>query len=366
MEIIHRLFYTLIGTASFLYFVVKIALGYWKRRGILHEKPKKPWGHLKGVGRKRHVMEALQSLYDKYKGQAPFIGFYAWLKPMLLILDMDSINCILNKDSKHFMDRGLYYNINDDPLSNNLLQLDGIEWQHLHLKIKALQWPEKTTIILPAVLKVQQTFEKSLQDIFKEKEFPCNITELVEGFNLDIISNLAFGLESDSLRYKDTLFRRMCKNYTQENNNIYKVFLSLCFPSLARLLQYRLYSIEATNYFQKLINDKLHEREYQRSQQVQYDFLQIWCDSRKIGQRNQPFNKLDDAEIAAQAFNFIPAGLDATTTTVSCCLYELALHPEIQAKARDEILIVLAKHENKLTAEVLEELSYLKKILNGK
>ncbi|TMW40410.1 hypothetical protein DOY81_014511 [Sarcophaga bullata] len=178
MELTHRLFYTLIGTASFLYFVVKVALGYWKRRGILHEKPKKPWGHLKGVGRKRHVMEPLQSLYDKYKGQAPFIGFYAWLKPMLLILDMDSINCILNKDSKHFMDRGLYYNINDDPLSNNLLQLDGIEWQHLHLKIKALQWPEKTTIILPAVLKVQQTFEKSLQDMLKEKEFPYNITEL--------------------------------------------------------------------------------------------------------------------------------------------------------------------------------------------
>lgn len=367
MELLQRLLYTLVGTASLCYFVVKVTLGYWKRRGILHEKPKKPWGHLKGVGRKRHVAEVLQTLYEKYKGQAPFVGFYAWLKPMLLILDLESINYILNKDSKYFLDRGLYYNLHDDPLSQNLLQMDGIEWQHLNLKTKSLQWQDKMQNILPALLKVQQTFEKSLQDKFENKEITYNISELVEGFNIDVIASLAFGLEGgDSLRYKDTQFRKMCKNYKHHNENIYKTYFAICFPSLARLLQYRLYSLEATNYFQKLVNDKLHEREYQRTQTMQYDFLQIWCDSRKISQRNQSFKIMDNQEIIAQAFNFILAGLESSNTTLSCCLYELALQPEIQSKARDEIRRVLKKYQDKLTEESLKEFVYLKQILNGK
>ncbi|KAM7343726.1 cytochrome P450 6u1 [Cochliomyia hominivorax] len=365
MDLLHRLFYTFAATASIFYFIMKVALGYWKRRGILHEKPKMPWGHLKGVGRKRHIAEVLQTLYEKYKGQALFIGFYAWLKPMLLILDIDSINYILIKDAKYFMDRGLYFNTNDDPLSQNLLQMDGIEWQHLHLKSKSLQWSEKMANIFSSLLKVQQSYDRSLQELkLPQDETIYNITQLIESFNVDVISTLAFGLKSDTLRYRETQFYKMCKNYTQQNNNIYKAYLAFCFPSMARLLQYRLYSLEATNYFQKLINDKLYEREYQYNQQSFTDFLQIWCDSRKISTSSQAFNKLNNAEITAQAFNFIPAGLDATTTTVSCCLYELALQPDIQDKARQEIREVLTKYHNKITEESIKEMVYLKQILN--
>uniref|UniRef100_A0A1I8P7I7 Cytochrome P450 n=1 Tax=Stomoxys calcitrans TaxID=35570 RepID=A0A1I8P7I7_STOCA len=364
MELLQRVLFTLVGAASVCYFVIKVALGHWKRRGILHEKPKKPWGHLKGVGRKRHVAEVLQTLYDKYKGQAPFIGFFALLKPMLLILDLDSINYILLKDAKYFMDRGLYYNIQDDVLSQNQLQMDGIEWQHMHLKLKSLQWQEKLQNLLPALLKVQQTFENSLKDKIPKTVAAQNVTELVEGFNIDCISSLAFGLEGDSLRYRNTQFHHMCKSYTKSNFNIYKAYLAFWFPSLARLFQYHVYSPMATQYFQKLIAEKLTEREYQRTQSSHFDFLQLWCDSRKISQRNQMYKKLENQEIVGQAFSFILAGLESTTTTLSCCLYELALQPDIQHRARSEIRAVLAKHQSKLTEDALNDLVYLKQILN--
>lgn len=365
MDFLQRLLVALMGTASLCYFVIKVALGHWKRRGILHEKPKKPWGHLKGVGRKRHITEVLQTLYDKYKGQAPFIGFYALLKPMLLILDLDSINNILYKDSMYFMDRGLYYNIQDDVLSQNQLQMDGLDWQHMHLKLKSLQWYEKVQNMLPALLKVQQTFENSLKDIVQKTEVKQNISEIIEGFTLDCFSSLAFGLEGDSLRYSDTQFHSMCKSYIKSNFNIFKAFLAFWFPSLARLLQYHLYSPKATQYFQKLISDKLNEREYQHTQTAQYDFLQLWCDSRKISQRNQMFKKLENEEIVGQAFSFILAGLESTTSTLSCCIYELSLQPEIQEKARNEVRAVLAKHQGKVTEESLKDFVYLKQILNG-
>ncbi|GBP03058.1 Cytochrome P450 6a2 [Eumeta japonica] len=216
------------------------------------------------------------------------------------------------------------------------------------------------------LLKVQQVFDKSLQEKLNQHEVVCNISELVEGFNIDVISTLAFSLEGDSLRYKDTKFRAMCKNYTQENNNIYKTYFAFCYPRLARLLQYRLYSPEATSYFQKLINDKLYEREYQRSHHSAYDFLQICYDYRKTCTNNQAFENIDKTEIAAEAFSFIPAGLDSCTTTVSCCLYELALQPDIQQKTRREIHAILRKYENKLNENSLNEMVYLKQVLYGK
>lgn len=368
MDFLQRLLFSFVGTASVVFFLLKFALGHWTRRGILHEKPKIPWGHLKGVGRKRHVAEVLQTLYDKYKSQAPFIGFFTWLKPMLLMLDVDSINFIINKDSKYFMDRGLYYNLQDDALSQNQLQMDGIDWQHCNLKLKSLQWHEKVHSILPAILKIQQTFQKSLEDKFQSSETVYNISELVEGFNVDCISSLAFGLEGDSLRYSgETQFHKMCKSYMKKNFNIYKAYLAFAFPSVARLLQYHLYSKEVTQYFNKLIADKLNEREYQHSQPPShYDFLQLWSDSRKMSQRSQMFQKMDNQEIVGQAFSFILAGLEATNTTLSCCLYELALQPEIQERARKEVQQVLNKYQGKVTEDALKELVYLKQILNGK
>ena len=47
-------------------------------------------------------------------------------------------------------------------------------------------------------------------------------------------------------------------------------------------------------------------------------------------------------------------------------LYELSLHPEIQEKAREEILKVLAKHDGKITYESIYEMDYLGCVIDGK
>lgn len=50
---------------------------------------------------------------------------------------------------------------------------------------------------------------------------------------------------------------------------------------------------------------------------------------------------------------------------MSFALYELAFHPEIQMKARDEVKRVLEKNEGKFTYESVLEMSYLNQIFNG-
>jgi cytochrome P450 len=76
--------------------------------------------------------------------------------------------------------------------------------------------------------------------------------------------------------------------------------------------------------------------------------------------------KLSAKELAAQAFVFFAAGFETSSTTMSFCLYELALNPDIQDRLRNEIDVVLKKHGNSVTYEGIQEMKYLDKVVSGK
>jgi cytochrome P450 family 6 len=75
---------------------------------------------------------------------------------------------------------------------------------------------------------------------------------------------------------------------------------------------------------------------------------------------------LTEEQIAAQAFVFFAAGFETSSTTMSFCLYELALNPPIQEYVQKEIDAVLKKHGNKITYEAIQEMVYLDNTIMGK
>jgi len=70
--------------------------------------------------------------------------------------------------------------------------------------------------------------------------------------------------------------------------------------------------------------------------------------------------------LAAQAFVFYLGGFETSSTTMTFCLYELSLHQDIQDRLREEIDVVLQKHDGKLTYEGILEMEYLDKVVSGK
>jgi cytochrome P450 family 6 len=70
--------------------------------------------------------------------------------------------------------------------------------------------------------------------------------------------------------------------------------------------------------------------------------------------------------IAAQAFAFFVAGFETSSTTMTFCLYELALNPDIQERVRNEIDAVLESHGGKITYESVLKMEYLDKVVSGK
>lgn len=76
--------------------------------------------------------------------------------------------------------------------------------------------------------------------------------------------------------------------------------------------------------------------------------------------------KITFLEAAAQALVFYVGGFETSSTTMQFALYELSLNPDVQDKAREEILKVLAEHDGKVTYEAIYKMNYLGRVIDGK
>src|ERR1700733_9205048 len=94
-----------------------------------------------------------------------------------------------------------------------------------------------------------------------------------------------------------------------------------------------------------------------------------FLDEEELNAESKALNKqigeecLDENEILAIAVGFFIAGYDATASTLSFCLYSLALNPEIQEKLYQEL-----KSESDSNGEIpydkLSKLEYLDAVLS--
>lgn len=86
--------------------------------GVPYIEPVFPFGNMKGSGIKFHFSEVMVKAYNKFKKMdSPFCGIYFFLYPVVVVTSLDFVKTVLVKDAANFIDRGSYYNEEDDPLS---------------------------------------------------------------------------------------------------------------------------------------------------------------------------------------------------------------------------------------------------------
>lgn len=94
--------------------LVQFKFSYWKRLGVPFEQPIFPFGNAYGIGDKFHVSDITARLYNKLKvHKAPFVGFFLFFRPVVLVTDFEFAKRVFLKDSAYFLDRGNYYNEED-------------------------------------------------------------------------------------------------------------------------------------------------------------------------------------------------------------------------------------------------------------
>lgn len=68
-------------------------------------------------------------------------------------------------------------------------------------------------------------------------------------------------------------------------------------------------------------------------------------------------------EMVAQVFLFFVGGFDTTSSVVSFAFFEMSKNKAVQKRLQNEIDEVLGRHNNKLTYESLQEMTYLEQVL---
>ncbi|KAK5638809.1 hypothetical protein RI129_013104 [Pyrocoelia pectoralis] len=361
-EIFAVLVTCVIGVITFFKWKFK----YWERKNVPYITPHFPFGTMQNLFHPKvsfGVTIRNQYMESKQKG-LKHVGLFTLTKPTYMPIDLECVKSVLSSDFKHFVDRGVYHNEKDDPLSANLASLEGSRWKNLRTKLTPTFTSGKMKMMFPLLLECGKQMIDALAEIC-DQSVPIDIKDWLGRFGTDVIGTCAFGIDCNSFKEPNSDFRTYGKRalyHTKWENA--KIFLGFSNAKLAKKLGIRTTPVEVTNFFFKVIEDTVNRR---RDDVVtRNDFLQILLDLTNSTDEKNISEKqhLTIAELTAQAFLFFLAGFESSSTAMTFCLYELAVNQDIQQRVREEIVSVLEEHDGVLTYETIKQMIYLKQVVD--
>ncbi|KAF5303960.1 hypothetical protein FQA39_LY01745 [Lamprigera yunnana] len=286
------------------------------------------------------------------------VGFYKFMVPMYMPIDLELIRSILSKDFNHFTDHGYYYNKKDDPLSAHLFMLNGDTWRSLRSKITPTFSIGKTKLMFNNIYECSHNLKEAMD--IECKKGPLNIIEVFERYGMNVIGSCAFGINCNSFTNPNNEFCVYARKIFRSNIvHDFKTLFSFMFPNVATALRLSALPRDVTQFFLSVTKKIIEIRE--TNNVVRNDYMQLLINLLKKDTLDADAITIEEA--AAEAFLFFLAAFETTSLTMSFCLFELCLNQNIQQKMRDEINEVSSLHNGILTFESLNELIYMEKVL---
>lgn len=352
---------------AIVYFYVKFQISYrfWKERNVPSLPPKFPMGNVQdSIFEKKHFAFISQDLYKKLQNHASeYAGIYLFNKPSLVVMTPEFAKIVLVRDFQYFVDRGVYYNKKNDPLSANLFFIEGDEWRNLRAKVSPTFTSGKMKTMFHMILHVGDELVKHMNSIIStDAEGAINVREYLARFTTDVIGTCAFGLDCNSIVNPKSEFREMGKkmfNFTKLQS--LKLFLSMLMRDQARALGVQFNTNEVIGFVMQLVQKTIRHRKDNNVQRN--DFMQLMINLHKENDADENVNGLTLEEIAAQSFVFFFAGFETSSTTMTYALYELALNQDIQEQLRIEVSF---GDEKKFSYEGIIGMRYLDQVISGK
>lgn len=187
-------------------------------------------------------------------------------------------------------------------------------------------------------------------------------------FTTDVIGSCAFGIDCCSLKDPNAEFRVMGKKgLTEQRHGLLVMAFMQSFPELAAKMGLKLFTQDVIDFFMRIVRETVEYRE--KNNVRRNDFMDMLIDlkNQKLikSEHGEDLTNLTMEEITGQAFVFFNAGFDTSSTTMCFALYELALHQDVQEKARREVTKMFESHNNEFCYEGMKEMPYLEQIIAG-
>lgn len=194
-----------------LYIYLTWNFNHWKKKGVKFLKPVPIFGNmLKMCTFKISAGQFMKNVYDGGKGE-DFVGMYVFTKPALVLRKLDLVKMILVKDFQNFSDRSVFFDMVHDPLgSNNLFSIKNPMWKSLRIKLTPFFTSSKIKIMFELINKVAIDM-KDYVDKEISNDSVLEVKDLCSKFSTDAIASVAFGLEANSFKNPEALFRKLHK-----------------------------------------------------------------------------------------------------------------------------------------------------------
>lgn len=358
-----------------LVFVVALYLygtrnfGYWKKKGVKHDAPLPFFGtNLKQFMQRASMCMMATETYNKYPEER-VVGFYRGSAPELVIRDPEIAKRILITDFYNFYARGFNpHKTVIEPLLRNLFFADGDLWRLMRQRFTPAFSTAKLKGMFPIITERAEKLQVLAEDI-SDKEY-YDVRELMARYTTDFIGACGFGINMDALNDENSQFRWLGKRIFQRTpRDAINGALKIMFPELCRNLHFLTPELEKSMIH--LVGNIMKERNYKPA--GKNDFVDLLLELKQKGnivgesiEEKQPDGspkivelEITDMIMVAQVFVFFGAGFETSSTASSYTLHQLAFNPDCQEKVQEEIDRVLAKHNNKLTYDAVNEMSYL-------
>lgn len=366
-----------LGICIVLYTYFIYCYSYWKKKGVAYLEPSFPFGNIGDALLQRESCgSTFQNIYNRLEGY-DLGGTYAFIRPTLVVREPEMIKSILVKDFTHFHDHGTYFDEENDPLSAHLFMLTGQRWRNLRTKLTPTFTAGKIKMMFQILVDCGNQLQAHVEKSAANGD-TIEVKDILAKFSTDIIASFAFGVQCNCLQNPNAEFRNWGRKIFQTNLKTgirdLATFLS---PTLASVVKIPFVPPDVTKYFKRMVMETIKYRENENV--TRNDFMQLLIQmksksplhmEKQGGDTTDPQSGKDvgltEEQIAAQAFVFFAAGFETSSTTMSFCLYELALNPSVQEYVQKEIDAVLKKHGNKITYEAIQEMEYLDNTISGK
>ncbi|XP_066156670.1 cytochrome P450 6A1-like [Euwallacea fornicatus] len=358
------MFLLLVLVLVFLY--IKRTQNYWKRKGVPQLEPNMLFGDIKPIATGMESQASFfRQMYLKAKSQGlKGIGIYAGWTPFYVPINVELIKRIMVKDFNSFRGRGIYYH-DKDLLTMNVFFVSGDQWKKQRTKMTPIFTSGKLKQMFSIIKQKGEKMSRIVQEDV-DLDRLIDIKDLSARYTTDIIAEVAFGLDSNTLQHPQHQLREIGRSLIKPY--VFKRTIEMIFSSdFLGKLRYRSFPSDVYEYFLPLIKSSIEYREKTGFHRV--DFLQLLMQLRDSllsdkskSPNDQKSSIFSETEMLSNAFIIYLGGYETSSSTTCFAMYELASNPEIQEKLREEILDSLRKNDNQVTYESISEMQYLDKV----
>ncbi|XP_057319517.1 cytochrome P450 6k1-like [Microplitis mediator] len=348
---------------AYLYMTRKFK--YWKKRGVVEIEPTAFIGNFGDcLTAKKSAGEWLKGMYNWSVG-LPYMGFYVFDRPFLLVRDPSLIKKILVKDFNYFNNRFVSASPHDRIGDANLFLIKNPQWKLVRSKLTPIYTSgrlKKMFELMDAVGDDLITLMESLELEGSGKKL--ELKELCARFTTDMIATTAFGVRANCLNNPEAEFREKGRKIFEpslwRNFEITSLFFA---PQLATPFGLKFVVDESAKFLRTTLWDVINERERLGVKRGDLIDLLIELRNNKTEVFNNEFD-FDGDNLLAQAIVFFNAGFETSSSALSFTLYEIALQPEIQDRLRAEIMKGLEETDGKVTYDLATSLPYLDMVIS--